>query len=161
MTRRKTLEQEKDGRVDHRTQIKEWLDILQLDTRKIPVKKELNKKVKEFEGVKYIWNDTEVLEMKKKGNGKVEITIKEGRKIVNNKELKLTPEFQEISDAINKLANYIKKNDITIVRTIVTLQGNSEVQHTICVTGSLEKHSKFQYFSITLPVMMDTLFLKI
>mgnify|MGYP001198188336 CR=1 FL=1 len=54
--------------------------------------------------------------MKKKGNGKVEIKIKEGRKIVNNKELKLTPEFQEISDAINKLANYIKKNDITIVR---------------------------------------------
>ena len=75
-----------------------------MDTRRIPIKKEWNKKVKEFEGVKYIWNDTEVLEMKKKGNGKVEIKTKEVRKTVKNKELKLTPEFQKLSDAINNLA---------------------------------------------------------
>ena len=63
---KKDLGQEKGGRVDHLAQIKEWLDLLQLDTRRIPTKKELNKKVKAFEGVKYLWNNTEVLEMKKR-----------------------------------------------------------------------------------------------
>ena len=61
----------------------------------------------------YIWWEKE---MKKKGNGKVEIKTKEVRKPVKNKELKLTPEFQKLSDAINNLANYIQKNDVTIVR---------------------------------------------
>ena len=112
----KDLGQEKDGRFDHLGKIKEWLDILQMDTRRVPLEKELKKKVKEFEGVKYLWNHLEVLLMEKKGNGKVEIKTKEGRKIVKKRELKLTPEFKEISETADKLVNYIKKNDITIVR---------------------------------------------
>ena len=111
----KDLVPEKGGRVDHLGQIKEWLDILQMDTRRVPLEKELKKTVKEFEGVKYLWNDLEVL-LKKKGNGKLEIKTKEGRKIVKKQELKLTPEFKEISETADKLVNYIKKNDITIVR---------------------------------------------
>ena len=55
----KDLGQEKGGRVDHLAKIKEWLDILELDTRRIPIKKELNKKVKEFEGVRYLSNGDE------------------------------------------------------------------------------------------------------
>ena len=35
----KDLGQEKGGRVDHLAKIKDWLDILQLDTRRIPIKR--------------------------------------------------------------------------------------------------------------------------
>ena len=52
----------------------------------------------------------------KKGNGKVEIETKEGRRLVKKQELKLTPEFKEISETADKIADYVKKNDITIVR---------------------------------------------
>ena len=112
----KDLGQEKAGRFDHLGKLKEWLDILKMDTRRVPLEKELKKKVKEFDGVKYLWKDLEVLLLEKKGKGKVEIETKEGRRLVKKQELKLTPEFKEISETADKLADYVKKNDITIVR---------------------------------------------
>ena len=86
-----------------------------MDTRRVPLERELKKKVKEFDGVKYLWKDLEVLLLEKKGKGQVEIETKEGRRIVKKQELKLTPEFKEISETADKLADYVKKNDITIV----------------------------------------------
>ena len=112
----KDLGQEKAGRFDHLGKLKEWLDILHMDTRRVPLERELKKKVKEFDGVKYLWKDLEVLQLEKKGNDKVEIETKEGRRLVKKQELKLTPEFKEISETADKLADYVKKNDITIVR---------------------------------------------
>ena len=112
----KDLGQEKTGRFDHLGKLKDWLDILHMDTRRVPLERELKKKVKEFDGVKYLWKDLEVLLLKKKGKGKVEIETKEGRRLVKKQELKLTPEFKEISETADKLADYVKKNDITVVR---------------------------------------------
>ena len=112
----KDLGQEKAGRFDHLGKLKEWLDILHMDTRRVPLERELKKKVKEFDGVKYLWKDLEVLLLEKKGKGKVEIETKEGRRLVKKQELKLTPEFKEISETADKLADYVKKNDITVVR---------------------------------------------
>ena len=93
----KDLGHEKTGRFDHLGKLKEWLDILHMDTRRVPLERELKKKVKEFDGVKYLWKDLEVLLLEKKGKGQVEIETKEGRRIVKKQELKLTPEFKEIS----------------------------------------------------------------
>ena len=66
-----------------------------MDTRRVPLERELKKKVKEFDGVKYLWKD---------------------RRLIKKQELKLTPEFKEISDTADKIADYVKKNDITVVR---------------------------------------------
>ena len=112
----KDLGHEKTGRFNHLGKLKEWLDILHMDTRRVPLERELKKKVKEYDGVKYLWKDLEVLLLEKKGKGQVEIETREGRRIVKKQELKLTPEFKEISETADKLADYVKKNDITIVR---------------------------------------------
>ena len=64
--------------MDHLSIIKPWVEIMDLDTRKIPTEKELDKALKEFEGIKYTWNDMEVLKLNKKGK-KVEIHMKKNR----------------------------------------------------------------------------------
>ena len=43
----KDLGHEKTGRFDHLGKLKEWLDILHMDTRRVPLERELKKKVKE------------------------------------------------------------------------------------------------------------------
>ena len=47
----KDLGEEIDGRVDHLENMREWLEILQLDLRKIPSEKELEKAMKEYNGI--------------------------------------------------------------------------------------------------------------
>merc|ERR1711936_1234434 len=63
----KPLEDDVNGRMDHLTNIQHWLEILNLDIRKIPIEKAMN----EFDGIKYTWRDSPVLEIKKKGKVKV------------------------------------------------------------------------------------------
>ena len=54
--------------------------------------------------------------MKKKGNVKVVIQVGDDTKTVKLSELKNTDEYQELLDANEALANYIKKNDCRVVR---------------------------------------------
>merc|ERR1711905_6388 len=49
----KPLEDDVNGRMDHLTNIQHWLEILNLDLRKIPIEKEMEKAMNEFDGIKY------------------------------------------------------------------------------------------------------------
>merc|ERR1711888_406502 len=82
-----------NGRMDHLTNIQEWLEILNLDLRKIPSEKELKKAMIEYHHIKFTWNNIPVLEMIKK-----------------------TEKYQEFVDANVALTDYIKKNDCRVVR---------------------------------------------
>merc|ERR1711888_581217 len=107
---------EDDARMDHLTNIQHWLEILNLDVRKIPIEKEMEKKLNEFEDIKYTWKGNPVLSMKKKGKVKVIIQMKDETKTVKFSVLKKTPEYQEFCNAHDALAKYIKKNDCRVVR---------------------------------------------
>ena len=104
-----------NGRVDHLSIIKPWVERMELDTRKIPTEKDLNKALKEFDAIRYTWNSMAVLNFNKKGK-KVKIHMKRDRKIVKWTELKKTHEFQEFSDAMDVLKKYTKDNDCAVVR---------------------------------------------
>ena len=112
----KPLEDDVNGRMDHLTNIQHWLEILNLDLRKIPIEKEMEKAMNEFDGIKYTWRDSPVLEMKKKGKVKVIIKVGDESKTVKFSELKNTDEYQEIINVNEALANYIKENDCRVVR---------------------------------------------
>ena len=51
----KLLGDDINGRMDHLTNIKYWLEILNLDLRKIPTEKEWKKAIKEFQGMIYLY----------------------------------------------------------------------------------------------------------
>ena len=112
----KPLEDDINGRIDHLTNMKEWLKINQLDLRKIPIEKDLEKVLNEFQDIKYTWKDIPVLKLTKKGKGKVQIQMKKETKTVKLSELKKTSKYQKFVDANEALANYIKKNDCRVVR---------------------------------------------
>lgn len=76
----------------------------------------MEKKLNEFEDIKYTWKGNPVLSMKKKGKVKVIIQMKDETKTVKFSVLKKTPEYQEFCNAHDALAKYIKKNDCTVVR---------------------------------------------
>ena len=78
----KPLEDDANGRVDHLSNIKQWLEILSLDVRKIPIEKELEKVLNNYEDIKYTWKDNPVLTLKKKGKVKVVIQMKDKTKTV-------------------------------------------------------------------------------
>merc|ERR1711891_140061 len=96
--------------------MKEWLKINQLDLRKIPIEKDLEKVLNEFQAIKYTWKDIPVLKVNKKGKGKVQIQMKDDTKTVKLSELKKTSKYEEFVDANEELKNYIKKNDCRVVR---------------------------------------------
>ena len=112
----KPLEDDINGRMDHLSNMKEWLEINELDIRKVPTEKELDKVLNKYEDIKYTWKDNPVLTLKKKGKGKVQIQMKDETKTVNLSELKKTEEYQILLDANEALKNYIKKNDCRVVR---------------------------------------------
>ena len=66
----KPLEDDVNGRMDHLSNIKQWLEILSLDLRKIPIEKEMEKAMNEFDGIKYTSKDIPVLNFKKKDTNK-------------------------------------------------------------------------------------------
>jgi hypothetical protein len=66
---------EKSGRKDHLGNMKDWLEINKLDTRRIPNEIELKKAKKEFEGIRYTWKGINVLKLLRKGKSKVEIEV--------------------------------------------------------------------------------------
>merc|ERR1712105_508185 len=86
----KPLEDDINGRMDHLTNIQQWLEILNLDLRKIPSEKELKKAMKEYHHIKFTWNNIPVLEMKKKSKNKAEIKVGDKTKTVKMSELKKT-----------------------------------------------------------------------
>ena len=112
----KPLEDDINGRMDHLTNIQEWLQILNLDLRKIPSEKELKKAMIEYHHIKFTWNNIPVLEMKKKSKNKAEIKVGDKTKTVKLEELKKTEKYQEFVDANVALTDYIKKNDCRVVR---------------------------------------------
>ena len=112
----KPLEDDINGRIDHLTNMKEWLEILNLDLRKVPSEKELKKAMKEYHGLKFKWNGIPVINLSKKRKCKVVIKLGEKYKTVKMSELKKTHEYQEFVDANETLTDYIKKNDCRIVR---------------------------------------------
>ena len=102
--------------MDHLYNMKEWLEINELDIRKVPTEKELEKTMNSYEDIKYTWKDNPVLKVTKKGKGKVQIQIADVSKTVKLSELNKTPKYQKFVDANEALANYIKKNDVRVVR---------------------------------------------
>ena len=83
----KPLEDDGNGRMDHLSNIKQWLEILSLDLRKIPIEKEMEKAMNEFDGIKYTWKDIPVLTVKKKVKVKVVIQVGDESKTVKLDEL--------------------------------------------------------------------------
>ena len=71
----KPLEDDINGRMDHLTNIQHWLEILNLDLRKVPSEKELKKAIKEYHGLKFTWNGIPVMNLTKKPKNKA------GRKV--------------------------------------------------------------------------------
>merc|ERR1711888_161804 len=112
----KPIEDDVNGREDHLSNIKQWLEILSLDVRKIPIEKEMEKKLNDYGDIKYTWKGNPVLSVKKKGKVKVVIKVGDESKTVKLDELKKTPEYQEFCNAHDALANYIKVNDCRVVR---------------------------------------------
>ena len=49
------------------------MEILQLNIKRIPTAREVKKALRKFEGIRYTYNNMEVLKFQKKGKGKVEI----------------------------------------------------------------------------------------
>ena len=96
--------------------MKELLEILNLDLRKVPSEKELKKAIKEYHGLKFTWNGIPVMNLTKKPKNKAEIKVGEKYKTVKMSELKKTHDYQEFVDANEALTDYIKKNDCRIVR---------------------------------------------
>ena len=130
----KPLEDDINGRMDHLSNMNEWLEINKLDIRKVPTEKELEKILNNYDDIKYTWKDNPVLTLKKKGKGKVQIRIKDETKTVNISELKKTEGYQ-------KLKNYIKKNDVRVVRDHCHFTG--EELHITIVTDCSEKHTRY------------------
>ena len=73
----KPLEDDINGRIDHLTNMKELLEILNLDLRKVPSEKELKKAMKEYHGLKFTWNGIPVINLTKKLKSKVVIKLGE------------------------------------------------------------------------------------
>merc|ERR1712030_128996 len=94
--------------------IQHWLEILNMDVRKIPIEKEMEKAMNQFDGIKYTWRDSPVLSVKKKGKVKVIIKVGDESKTVKFSELKNTDEYQEIINVNKALAKYIKENDCSL-----------------------------------------------
>ena len=108
---------EKTGRKDHLGNMKDWLDINKLDTRRIPNEIELKKAKKEFEGIRYTWKGNNVLKILRNGKGKVEIDVEDmNTKTVKLSELKKTHEYTIFTNANDALKEYLKKNDCRVVR---------------------------------------------
>ena len=146
----KPLGDDINGRMDHLTNIKYWLEILNLDLRKIPTEKELKKAIKEFQGIKFTWNDIPVLKVKRKGKGKAEIKVGDDTKTVKLDELKKTEKYQEWIDVNEALANYIKKNDCRVVRDHCHFTGKFR--------GAAHNHCNRQYRkTYKIPVFMHNL----
>merc|ERR1712055_508885 len=78
----KPLEDDINGRMDHLTNIQHWLEILNLDLRKVPSEKELKKAIKEYHGLKFTWNGIPVMNLTKKPKNKAEIKVGEKYKTV-------------------------------------------------------------------------------
>merc|ERR1712208_46795 len=112
----KPLEDDINGRMDHLTNIQQWLQILNLDLRKIPSEKEAKKAMKEYHHIKFTWNNIPVLNFTKKTKNKAEIKVGDKTKTVKMSELKKTDKYQEFVDANVALTDYIKKNDCRVVR---------------------------------------------
>ena len=91
----KPLEDDINGRMDHLTNIQHWLEILNLDLRKVPSEKELKKAIKEYHGLKFTWNGIPVMNLTKKPKNKAEIKVGEKYKTVKLDELKKTEKYQE------------------------------------------------------------------
>ena len=146
----KPLEDDINGRMDHLSNMKEWLEINELDIRKVPTEKELDKVLNEYEDVKYTWKDNPVLKVTKKVKGKVQIQMKDETKTVNLSELKKTEEYQKLFDANNALKNYIKKNDCRVVRDHCHFTGEFR--------GAAHNHCNRQFRKIyNIPVFMHNL----
>ena len=122
-----------------------WLEILQLDLRKVPSEKELKKAMKEYHGIKYTWNGIPVINLTKKRKSKAEIKVGEKYKTVKMSELKKTHEYQEFVDTNETLTNYIKKNDYRIVR--------DHCHFTLDFRGAAHNHCKRQYVQATIKPM--------
>ena len=129
--------------------IKAWLEINDLDLRRIPTEKELKKAIKDFQGIRYTWNGNVVKKFQKKRKAKVEIQVKEGTKVVKLSELKKTEEYKILTDANDALTKYIKKNDCRVARDHCHWTGEFRgAAHNHC-NRQYRKIYKYQFSSIT------------
>ena len=60
--------------------MKEWLEINELDIRKVQTEKELDKALNKYDDIKYTRKDIPVLRLTKKVKGKVQIQMKDKKK---------------------------------------------------------------------------------
>ena len=112
----KTLGQRESGREDHLANMQEWLEINQIDIRRIPTTREIKRALKEYSGVRLTWRGKEVSRHQKRNKNEIKIEVGSSIHIVKKTELKNKSAYQNFIDVNSHLLQYIKKMDCSVVR---------------------------------------------